>query len=477
MIRKFVSNVSFLVLLNVLIKPVWLLGIDRSVQVIVGNEVYGTYFAVFNLSMLLYMIIDFGITNYNNRTIAQNTTLLSEYFPTIIALKSFLAIIYFVITFSAAILLGYSDQMIVYLLLLIINQILSSFILYFRSNFSALLLFRLDSVFSILDKALAILFCSFMFLNDQVSMLNFLYAMTASYGLTFVIACIYTSRYVSLTVKLSIANMRALILKAWPYALLGVLMSIYYRIDGVMIERLLPNTGKIEAGIYAQSYRILDALNMIGVLFASLLMPIFSKMLVEKRSTQSLVSLAGNLLFMISVGLVSISVLYQQEIINLLYKSDSHYASHLFGILLISFIPVSSVYVFGTLLTANGDIKRLNQIAVLGMVLNIVLNGILIRKHQAVGAAFATVISQVIIAFLHIIIVLWKFKFEVKTTMLLKLFGFILTTYTGVYYVKSILDPIYYALVFLIMNTAFFIIVLKIIDVRKLSYLLEREKD
>jgi len=47
--RKFITNLGLLILLNLLIKPFWVFGIDRTVQNIVGAEDFGFYFTIFNL--------------------------------------------------------------------------------------------------------------------------------------------------------------------------------------------------------------------------------------------------------------------------------------------------------------------------------------------------------------------------------------------------------------------------------------------
>ena len=48
--RKFVTNLALVLALNLLIKPFWILGIDRAVQNAVGTEQYGFYYAIFNFS-------------------------------------------------------------------------------------------------------------------------------------------------------------------------------------------------------------------------------------------------------------------------------------------------------------------------------------------------------------------------------------------------------------------------------------------
>ena len=57
--RKFVVNLALLLLLNFLIKPFWIFGIDRTVQnELVSSADYGTYFALFNFAMLFNILLD-----------------------------------------------------------------------------------------------------------------------------------------------------------------------------------------------------------------------------------------------------------------------------------------------------------------------------------------------------------------------------------------------------------------------------------
>ena len=106
--RKFLTNLGLLLSLNLLIKPFWIFGIDRSVQNIVGVGDYGFYFVIFNFSFLFNILLDIGITNFNNRNIAQNHQLLNKHFSGILMMKLILASLYMLVTFSVAVILGYN---------------------------------------------------------------------------------------------------------------------------------------------------------------------------------------------------------------------------------------------------------------------------------------------------------------------------------------------------------------------------------
>ena len=68
------------------------------------------------------------------------------------------------------------------------------------------------------------------------------------------------------------------------------------------------------------------------------------------------------------------------------------------AVLGVSFVAVCTTYVFGTLLTAGGDLRTLNRLAAAGMVANLALNLWLIPRHQGLGAAWASLITQAAMA-------------------------------------------------------------------------------
>ena len=105
--KDFVFNLCLLIFLNLLVKPFWMLGVDVGVQNSVGAESYGIYFSIFNFTMLFNMVLDMGTTNFNNRYIAQNTQLLDKHLSSLIVLRFLLGVVYFVIIFAVALLIGY----------------------------------------------------------------------------------------------------------------------------------------------------------------------------------------------------------------------------------------------------------------------------------------------------------------------------------------------------------------------------------
>ena len=97
-----------------------------------------------------------------------------------------------------------------------------------------------------------------------------------------------------------------------------------------------------------------------------------------KSSMEDLVKLISRLLLTPAIVIGIGCVFYSKELMEMLYpihKTDTleMYADHLneaskiFSLLMLSFIAISTTYIYGTLLTANGNLRQLNFMAASGM--------------------------------------------------------------------------------------------------------------
>ena len=364
--RKFITNLALLLFLNLLVKPFWILGIDRTVQNVTGAEEYGFYFAILNFSFLFNILLDLGITNFNNRNIARHHQLLTKHFSGIVSLRLALAVVYFAVTITAGLLIGYNTRQMTFLAILGGNQFIASFILYLRSNISGLLMFRADSILSVLDRLLMILICGILLWTNVAGtdfrIEWFILAQTAAYSLTALAALLIVLRRSSvrrITLKKAFSLM--ILKQSFPFAVLILLMTFYNRIDSVLLERLLPGSeGNYQAGIYASAWRLLDAMNQIAFLFAGLLLPIFSHMIRKGDAVAPMVRMAFNMLFTLSLSVAMFSAFYSFELMDLFYRDHEEDSAAVFFILMWCFVLVATTYVFGTLLTANGNLFYLN---------------------------------------------------------------------------------------------------------------------
>ena len=407
MLKKFLSGLGLLLALNLLIKPIWIFGIDRTVQNITGSD-YGFYYSIFNLSIIFSIFLDLGITGFNNRQVSQNNDLLKAHFSGMLVVKLMLSVLYAVIIIAVGYIIGYNHRQMHMLCYLGIIQFLASLILFLRSNISALLLFKTESLFSVLDKLLMIFICSVLIwghvLKGSFFIERFVYAQLLAYVVTAVLAFLVVLHHSpGIRFKVEPGFSKTVIKNGLPFAILMILMLFYSRLDSVMLERMLPD-GIKQVAIYANAFRLLEAFNVLPYLFSILLLPLYAKMLSERIDVSSLVRVSMSLLFPFAFMVAMVSLFYSKELMGLLYVNHIEQSAQVFSVLMFSFVSISIMFIFGSLLTANGSMRILNRILIFALVINVVLNLVLIPPYKALGATWAGVITQGLVAISEMII-------------------------------------------------------------------------
>ena len=403
--KKLLYGLFWLLLANLLVKPLWLLGIEVGVQNAVGNEAYGFYFAVFNLSYIFNILLDLGVTNFNTRNIARHPQLISKHLSGILGIKLCLLGLYVVVTFTVGALLGYGSQEFRLLAWLCVAQALNSLILYLRSNFEGLLLFKWDSLFSVLDRVLMIVICGCLLWGPRLSVFDFhftvfhfVYAQVAAYTLTALLALVVIGRKTHLRrIRWDRRFFLVILKKSAPFALLVLLMASYNRLDPILLRRLATDA---DAGIYAGAFRLLDALTMVCYLVSVPLLPVFSRLCREDNGGE----LTGTLrlvfwpLMLFAVGSAVACSLLAEPLMQLFYHEGYAPYVPVFRVLIFGLVPIGITYIFGTLLTAGGRLRQLNLLATATLAINIAANLLLIPRLGAVGSAWAALTAQTFMA-------------------------------------------------------------------------------
>ncbi len=488
--NRFLKNIIFLLFINLLVKPFWILGVDRTVQNLVGDAVYGTYLAIFNFSYLFYIILDIGLTNFNSKNIAQNNHLLSKHFVGISQAKILLSIGYFIIIFLIGLAIGYNAEQLKLLGIIGLNQVLLSFVLYVRSNIAALLLFKTDSILSVLDRVLMILICSFLlwsglFSQNDFNIYWFVYSQTISYLITLGIAIFIVLKHTGkLVIKFNLPFILMIIKKSLPYALLVLLMSFYNRLEPVLIERILPkDISAVQAGIYAKAYRLFDAGNNISYLFSVILLPLFASVIKKGDDLQSLVKQSFSLMLTMTCLIAIACIFYSQNLMELLYPRQEyemidiysnriHESAKILQILMGSFVSISITYIFGTLLTANGNLKQLNFVAAIGVIINISLNFIFIPAFKAQGAAFTSLCVQFATCLIQFLIAKRTFNLKFGANLWISIFSFIALTSITTFILKNTSLNWIYSFSVSSLSGVIIAFITKMLDYKELKYLI-----
>ena len=185
---------------------------------------------------------------------------------------------------------------------------------------------------------------------------------------------------------------------SWPLALSGIVISIYMKIDQIMIKEML---GKTSIGHYAAAVKISEAWYFVPIAINSSLFPAIIN--AKKRSLKEFYDRLKILYSFMLLSAVAISIpttIYSKYIINLLYKEQFDQASTVLMFHIWAGVLVSLGVVTSSIIIANNKQNNALISTSIGAISNIILNLLMIPRFGIVGAAFATILSQIISGFI-----------------------------------------------------------------------------
>jgi O-antigen/teichoic acid export membrane protein len=390
--KGFFRGLSWLLALNLLVKPAWIFLVDRKVQLIVGHEAYGAYFAVLNLTIILSFLADAGLSNMLNQKMSSGESMDIGY---LLRVKLVMLLAYAVI----CMVIGYAIGLHYWLLLIytIAIQALTSLFLFLRAMITSQQLYRTDAFLSVLDKTAMIILCGgLIYLPLQFGGINlylFLQIQTAcifvATGIAFLV--VYQKKWLQpVTEKHTVRSMIRAVL---PFSLTILLMALHYRLDGLLLERLHEN-GANEAGIYASAYRLLDAGNMLGYLSASFLLPFLSRNWSNRQLSGGVVLKVRHGLLLSGIMVATFSFVFAQWIMQRLYHTGDTYHADVLQWCLAALPGYFLVHIYGSVLAATHRLRLFMYILVASILLNTAINLMLIPEYGAKGACIAAIGSQ-----------------------------------------------------------------------------------
>lgn len=234
---------------------------------------------------------------------------------------------------------------------------------------------------------------------EQASLITFVWTMLAEAVVVAIILLGVMNKYGLLLTKLRVSTKRAkLLLKdSWPLLLSGISVSIYMKIDQIMLGNMI---GDKAVGTYSVALRITEVWYFIPVAVVASTFPAIleSKKRNEKQYYTRLQKLY-DLMVVISVVLALPMTFLSTSIVTLLFGEAYRDA----GIVL-SIHIWAAVFVFLGVASSQWFIAEGRQLlslqqTVIGAFVNVLLNLWLIPVYDTVGAALATVISYAVAAF------------------------------------------------------------------------------
>jgi O-antigen/teichoic acid export membrane protein len=227
---------------------------------------------------------------------------------------------------------------------------------------------------------------------------NFLWVMSSvaiSGILIFLFKWFFGSRFLSFGPKYDQKIFRWVLNISWPIGLVFIISNLFFKLDTLMLFAI---KGAATVGIYSVAYKILEVTAFIGSYFTSALKPALSENINKnKEFVSSLITKSLTVMLFVSLPISVVCISFSKEII--LFLSTPDFLSGSKALIFLSLtLPLLYVDVLlAEILIANDERKLLIRIAIFILVFNLITNLIFIPLYSFMGAAFTTLLSEIVL--------------------------------------------------------------------------------
>ena len=420
MFKKTAKNAGILFTANIISKALNFLYVVYLARYL-GAGGFGIISFALAFTLILGVFADLGLQSLSLREISRSKNEADRYFSNIAFIKIILGIIIFFLLVIAVKFLDYSRNIAGVVYLIGLSIIISSF-----NNFIYAAVYQasedvkymgIGNILNSLSMLAGISAAAYF--KSGIIIFSGVFLVSATIVLLYNLVVI-SYKFFKPKLAADLKFWKKLIKDAVPFGLVNVFAIIYFKIDSVMLGTM--KTQKI-VGYYNASYRIIDVFTALvpSIIFAV----IYPKMsayieLPEKLKSVYIVSFKISLIAGLIISVIT--VFFARYFVLFIYGRGYYNGVDSLKILVWAFFLICVSSITSGLISSINRQKLVTVVAGFGAVINICLNFILIPRFSLNGAAFATVITELLMFLIYFIMTVRFLKFNWRD--ILSLFDF-----------------------------------------------------
>ena len=260
----------------------------------------------------------------------------------------------------------------------------------------------------------------FWFIRQGLSLPFFIIALVVANGLVFFTTLWFAKKYERFGLAFKFSVWKKLLVAGWPLAFAVILNLLYFKTDTIILSLFRPAE---DGGVYGLPYKILEVLLAFPAMFVGLYFPLLSKSAFGSwEEFGQIIQRAFNSLLLITAPMVITTWFFAEPIINLI-KGPRQYtdSASLLKILIVATAIIFLGTLFGYAVTAVNRQKTMVWGYLFGAVIGLLLYFILIPRYGYFGAAYSTVLVELLVAAWAYRLVAKESKYSISWTLLARI--------------------------------------------------------
>ena len=364
-----------------------------------GTSGFGILSFAISFVSILSIFLDFGMQTYIVRVISRDNSQTNDYFQKIIPIKIILAIIVLVFVIMFLYFTGRSDLVINISIIITLEFVFLSMNNFIYGIFQAYEKLEYQSIATVINAIiLLVLTLMVMFLDLGIYGMAFAYLIAIFFAFIYILYQLFSSKLVTPHFTFDWEFSKNLLKCALPFGLMSVFYSIYFTIDMTMMGYLSTDAA---VGLYNASYKIITLLTTFYYIYPQVIFPVMSRLFNDSKdllrlSYEKSIKYLLLIILPICVGII----IYAIPLMSLIYGNQYSDAGSIMTVLIFT-IPFLFVNGASTVaMNSSDDEMEVTKIYAVAALVNVILNLILIPEYSYMGAAAATVISEIVVCIL-----------------------------------------------------------------------------
>jgi len=357
-----------------------------------GQEGYGTFALLVNLTAIVSVVLDLGFNVLFVREGARHHDEIQRYLRNVMSVRLFMSVVSLLLLAAVVFAFGQGPLLAPGFVLMV----LTSYSTLLRNGLYAVQQLGYEAIAVVLESVVLLVLILYGGMTNQ-GVIYYVWAYAAQYGFS----CVYFSivlaakRIALVGWQLEVSLMREWFWKGLPFALTFVLTILYFRIDQPLIVAF---KGLGQAGLYAAAYKPIESLLFVPITFLSIVFPVLSVYYRERRAAllDAVSRFYKGLLLMgwpVSVGIFVLAHPLTPLLLGHGFLASEPAMRILALALGIAFVNNA----FIGALNASDRQSSFTWAASWSLLANLILNLILIPLFGYQGASWATVLTELVL--------------------------------------------------------------------------------
>ncbi|XCN75099.1 MAG: flippase [Candidatus Electrothrix aestuarii] len=438
-----------------------------------GPKYFGIFSFAYVLVRILEISMDMGVSRYSVQQVSRDLQKAPQYLGASLTIKIFLIISGYLLIIGTGYIMNGDALSMKVLFLLAAVAVFDNLALPFGSVFGAHQKMEYSAVIiSVSNLTMCLVGFTFLYYSKDILLFCLAFVIGAFLRLSFnVFWCIKKYGMPEFN-NFNRFSLWDLLKKSIPFSLMNIFVTIYYHVDSVMLQVF---DGYKVVGQYNAAYRLIDAPLFISMSVTTALFPAISRLYYKKENQKLQKLISESFKKILATGLfISITAAFlADDLISIIYGEEYAAAADVLPVLIFGVACIMPGSICNTVVRASDRQSLSAIIAGGGVIFNIVLNLLLIPKYSLLGAAWATLATEMIMAGIYTVAVKEHIKLLFKLDQIIRILIFPLLLVIFLYVTQA--AGVWFQLIGAGVSFFPFMLITGLITRKELTSLLERK--